>query len=80
MWKTYWKKIKVIKKLRGENQYYQIYYKPKAVEEIINWFNKNRKEAEYKIIYERNTKNGKREEVKEHGYKIENICYKVKDI
>lgn len=49
-------------------------------EEIINWFNENRKKVEYKIIYERNTRNGKRGEVKEHGYKIENICYKIKDI
>lgn len=35
-------------------------------------------EIEYKVIYERNTKNEKNGEVKEKGYKIENICYKVK--
>ncbi len=35
-------------------------------------------ETEYKIIYERNTKNGKKGEVKEQGYKIENVCYKIK--
>lgn len=27
-----------------------------------------------------NNEDGKRGEVKEHGYKIENICYKIKDI
>lgn len=32
----------------------------------------------YKIQYVRNTKNGKRGEVKERGYKIEDVCYKVK--
>jgi hypothetical protein len=34
---------------------------------------------EYKIIYEKNTKNGRKGEVKEQGYKIENICYKIKN-
>lgn len=72
--------IAIVPDISKGNQYYQIYYKPKAVDEIINWFNENKKEAEYKIIYEKNTKNGKRGEVKEHGYKIENVCYKIKDI
>lgn len=72
--------VAVVPDISKGNQYYQVYYKPKAVDEIINWFNENKKETEYKIIYERNTKNGKRGEVKEHGYKIENICYKIKDI
>ena len=40
---------------------------------------KIKKEIEYKIIYERNTKNGKKGEIKERGYKIENVCYKVKN-
>lgn len=35
-------------------------------------------EIEYKIIYERNTKSGKKREIKEQGYKIENVCYKIK--
>lgn len=38
----------------------------------------NKEEIEYKVIYEKNTKNGKKGEIKEKGYKIENICYKVK--
>lgn len=62
------------------NQYYQIYYKQKAVKEIIKWFNENKEEIEYKIIYERNTKNGKKGELREQGYKVENICYKIKII
>ncbi len=69
--------IAIVPDISKGNQYYQVYYKPKAVNEIINWFNENKKEAEYKIIYERNTKKGKRGEVKEHGYKIENVCYKI---
>jgi len=69
--------IAIVPDISKGNQYYQIYYKPNAVNKIINWFNENKKEAEYKIIYERNTKNGKRGEVKEYGYKIENICYKI---
>ena len=69
--------IAVVPDISKGNQYYQVYYKPKAVKEIIEWFNKNKEEIEYKIIYERNTKNGKKGEVKEKGYRIEDVCYKV---
>ena len=71
-------KVAIVPDISKGNQYYQVYYKPKAVEEIIKWFNKNKEEIEYKIIYERNTKNGKKGEIKEQGYKIEDICYRVK--
>lgn len=71
-------KIAIVPDISKGNQYYQVYYKPKAVKEIIEWFNQNKEETEYKIIYERNTKNGKKGEVKEQGYKIENVCYKIK--
>ena len=69
--------IAVVPEISKGNQYYQVYYKPKAVKEIMDWFNKNKEEIEYKIIYERNTKNGRKGKVKEKGYRIENICYKV---
>ena len=45
---------------------------------LKKWFNKHKEEIEYKIIYERNTKNGKKGEVREKGYRIEDICYKIK--
>ena len=70
--------IAIVPDISKGNQFYQIYYKPQAVKEIIEWFNKNKTEIEYKIIYERNTKNGKKGEVKEQGYKIENVNYKTK--
>lgn len=62
---------------KGKN-FWQIYYKPIAVENIIKWFNENKEKIEYKIIYQRNTKNGIKGETKEKGYKIDNICYKIK--
>ena len=71
--------IAIVPDISKGNQYYQVYYKPKAVEDIVKWFDRNKKELEYKIIYERNTKNGKRGEVREQGYRMENICYKVKN-
>ena len=71
-------KIAIVPDISKGNQFYQIYYKPKAVKEIIEWFNKNKTEIEYKIIYERNTKNGKKGEIKEQGHKIENVNYKMK--
>ena len=68
--------IAIVKDI-SQNEYWQVYFKPKAVEEIIEWFNKNKDKIYYEIQYVRNTKNGKRGEVKERGYKIEEICYKV---
>ena len=54
-----------------------MYFKPQAVEEIQKWFKENKEEIYYEIQYIRNTKNGnKKGEIKERGYKIENICYK----
>ena len=68
--------IAIVKDI-SKNEYWQVYYKPKAVKEIIDWFNKNRNDIYYEIQYVRNTKNGKKGEIKEKGYKIEEICYKV---
>ena len=71
--------IAIVPDISKGNQYYQIYYKPTAVNRITRWFEQNREETEYKIIYERNTKNGKRGEIKERGYKVENVCYKIRN-
>ena len=70
----------VIVKDVTKNEYWQVYFKPLAVEEIVRWFNENKEDIYYEIQYVRNTKNGKKGELKEKGYKIENICYKVIDI
>ena len=68
--------IAIIKDI-SKNEYWQVYFKPKAVKQIIEWFNKNKEEIYYEIQYIKNTKNGKKGEVKERGYKIENISYKI---
>ena len=70
--------IAIVPDISKGNKYYQVYYKPKAVKEIIDWFEKNRLDIEYKVIYERNTKTGRKGEIKEQGYKIDNVCYKCK--
>lgn len=62
----------------SKNEYWQVYFKPKAVQEITEWFQKNQKKLYYEIQYVRNTKQGKKGETKERGYKIEEICYKIK--
>lgn len=64
----------------NKNEYWQVYFKPIAVNKIIKWFNDNKEEIYYEIQYVRNTKSGKKGELKEKGYKIENICYKVSNI
>ena len=68
--------IAIIKDI-SKNEYWQVYFKPLAVKEITKWFNKNKEETYYEIQYIKNTKNGKKGEVKERGYKIEDICYKI---
>ena len=68
--------IAIIKDI-SKNEYWQVYFKPKGAEEIVKWFNKNKGELYYEIQYIKNTKNEKKGEIKERGYKIENICYKV---
>ena len=68
--------IAIIKDIT-KNEYWQVYFKPLAVKEIMQWFNKNKEEIYYEIQYIRNTKNGKKGEIKEKGYKIENVCYKI---
>ena len=68
--------IAIIKDI-SKNEYWQVYYKPKAVNKIVDWFNKNKEDIYYEILYIKNTKNGKKGEVKEKGYKIEKICYKI---
>ncbi len=70
------KYIAIIKDI-SKNEYWQVYFKPLAVKEIIEWFYKNKEKIYYEIQYIRNTKKGKKGEIKEKGYKIEEICYKV---
>lgn len=69
--------LAVVPDVSKGNDYYQVYYKPKAVKEIIDWFNKNKTDLEYRVVYQRNSKNGIKGEVKEQGFKLDNICYKV---
>lgn len=60
-----------------KNEYWQVYFKPLAVQKITKWFKDNKRKIYYEIQYVRNTKNGKKGEIKEKGYKIEDICYKI---
>ena len=70
--------IAIVADMSKGNDFWQIYYKPNAVEQIISWFNDNKQEIEYAVVYQKNTKNGVKGEIKERGFKIEKICYKIK--
>ena len=48
------------------------------MEEICKWFDNNKDNIYYEIQYVKNSKNGKEGEIRERGYKIENVCYKVR--
>lgn len=69
--------IAIVPDISKGNDFWQVYYKPLAVEQMISWFNLNKEETEYTIVYQRNTKNGVKGEIKEKGFKIDNICYKI---
>ena len=69
--------IAIVTDLSKGNDFWQVFYKPIAVKEIIKWFNENQDTIAYKIIYERSSKNGAKGDIREQGYKIDNICYKV---
>ena len=56
---------------------FQVYYKPLGVEKIKKWFQENKEELYYEIMYLKNTKNKRVGEVREKGYRIDNICYKI---
>lgn len=69
--------IAIVPDISKGNDFWQVYCKPKAVEEVINWFNNNKEHTEYTIVYQKNTKSGVKGDVKEKGFKIDNVCYKV---
>lgn len=69
--------IAIVPEVSKGNDFWQVYYKVVAVKRIINWFNENKEKIEYTIIYQRNTKNGLKGEMKEKGFKIDDVCYKI---
>ncbi len=71
--------IAIVPDISKDNAFWQIYYKPKAIVQIINWFNENKEDIEYIVVYQKNTKNGLKGEIKEKGFKIDEICYKIKN-
>lgn len=44
----------------------------------MDWFEENKEDMEYTVIYQKNTKNGGKGEIKERGFKIDAVCYKIK--
>ncbi|MCI9064142.1 MAG: hypothetical protein HFJ17_06030 [Clostridia bacterium] len=70
--------IAIVSDMSKGNKFWQVYYKAIAVKQIINWFNDNNDKIEYTIIYQRNTKKGVKGKIKEKGFKIDDVCYKIK--
>lgn len=70
--------IAIVPDISKGNDFWQVYYKSLAVEQTISWFNENKEKIEYNIIYQRNTKKGTKGEIREKGFKIDDVCYKIK--
>lgn len=70
--------------IETEKRYREIIEKPTNIFDFMRLAldqieeNENKNNIQYKIIYERNTKNGVKGEIREQGYRIERVCYKVK--
>ena len=69
--------IAVVTDVSKGNDFWQVYYKSNSVEQIINWFKENKEKIEYTIIYQKNNKKGIKGEIKEKGFKIDDVCYKI---
>lgn len=69
--------IAIVPDISKGNNFWQVYYKANSVKQIINWFSQNKEEIEYTVIYQKNTNNGVKGEIKERGFKIDGICYKI---
>ena len=71
--------IAIVPDVSKGNDFWQVYYKSFAVEQIVKWFDENKGKMEYTVIYQKNTKKGIKGEIKEKGFKIEEVCYKMKN-
>ena len=71
--------IAIVPDVSKGNDFWQVYYKSFAVEQIVKWFDENKGKMEYTVIYQKNTKKGIQGEIKEKGFKIEEVCYKMKN-
>ena len=69
--------IAIVPDISKGNDFWQVYYKPTAVNAILDWFHEKKEEMEYTIVYQKNTKNGTKGKIKEKGFKIDGICYKI---
>lgn len=71
--------IAIVPDVSKGNDFWQVYYKSFAVKQIVKWFDENKGKMEYTVIYQKNTKKGIKGEIKEKGFKIEEVCYKMKN-
>lgn len=69
--------IAIINEAIEDTCYWQVYYKPRGAEKIIDWFEKNKESIEFTDYYKINIQGHKKGEVKIHGYILNNIHYKV---
>lgn len=67
--------IKIIGSKNGDLEHWQVYYTPKGANAIIEWFEKNKSDIYYEVLYKRGAKKGT---VKERGYNISGVNFKVK--
>lgn len=69
--------IAIVPDISKGNDFWQVYYKSSGVKEIISWFKENKEDIAYTVIYQKNTKNGVKGEIKEKGFKVDDVCYKI---
>jgi len=67
--------IKVVPDEDGKG--HRTYYRPAGVDKILEWFNDNKEVIYYENKYKRDCKSGKKGDIKERGYVVNGVHYKV---
>ena len=67
--------IKIIPDDDGKG--FRTYYRPAGADKIIEWFKSNKDTIYYRKEYQTNSRYGRKGEIKEHGYVVNGIHYKV---
>jgi len=66
--------VKILPRAEGG---FQVYYKPDAAQKIYEWFNEHKDAIYYEKYYSRGGKYGNKGDLKEKGYTVRGVNYKV---